>query len=46
MLFRSIQSSAMNRDAGQPDTISDTRNWSERWGSYGGPGFDGGYGGF
>lgn len=41
-----IQSSAMNRDAGQPDKISDTRNWTERWGSYGGPGFDGGYGGY
>lgn len=41
-----IQSSAMNRDAGQPDTISDTRSWGERWGTMGGIGFDGSCGGY
>lgn len=28
-----IQDSAMNRDAGQGDKISDTRDWSTRWGA-------------
>lgn len=28
-----IQDSAMNRDVGQPDTISDTKSWSTRWGA-------------
>lgn len=46
MLLDRIQSSAMNRDAGQPDTISDTRSWGERYGSYGTPGGDGSFGGF
>jgi len=32
----------MNRDAGQPDSISDVRTNSERWGGYNG---DGPYGG-
>lgn len=41
-----IEASAMNRDAGQPDTISDTRTFSERWGSYGAPNGDGSYGGW
>lgn len=41
-----IEESAMNRDAGQPDTISDTRTWSDRHGNYGAPGFDGSYGGW
>ncbi len=41
-----IEEGATNRDAGQPDTISPTRSWSERWGGYGGPGFDGSYGGY
>ena len=41
-----IESAAMNRDAGQPDTISDTRTFSERWGSYGAPNGDGSYGGW
>lgn len=43
-LIDRIQSSAMNRDAGQPDTISSTRNDSSgSWGS--GGGFDGSWGG-
>lgn len=46
MLMDRIESSAMNRDAGQPDTISNTRSNSETWGGYGGPGFDGSYGGW
>jgi hypothetical protein len=41
-----IEEGATNRDAGQPDSISATRTWSERWGGYGGPGFDGSYGGY
>lgn len=43
-LMDRIQSTAMNRDAGQPDTISNTRRSSS--GSYGGPGFDGNFGGY
>jgi fibronectin type 3 domain-containing protein len=46
-LIKRIEESSMNRDAGQPDTISDTRTWSERFGGYGGgPGWDGGFGGY
>lgn len=45
-LSQRIEETAANRDAGQPDTISDTRTWGERWGGYGGPGWDGGFGGF
>ncbi len=41
-LMDRINSSAMNRDAGQPDTISDSRSWGERWGS---PNGDGSFGG-
>lgn len=41
-----IEAAANNRDAGQPDTISDTRTFSERWGSYGAPNGDGSYGGW
>lgn len=37
-----INTSAMNRDIGQPDTISNTR----RNGGWGGPGFDGSFGGY
>ena len=37
-----IEETAMNRDAGQPDSISDVRTNSERWGGYNG---DGPYGG-
>jgi hypothetical protein len=35
-LIDRIQTSAMNRDAGQPDTISDTRSWWSRNGGEGG----------
>lgn len=45
-LIKRIEDSAMNRDAGQPDTISDVRSFSERWGGYGSSGGDGSYGGF
>lgn len=41
-----IEAAANNRDVGQPDTISDTRTFSERWGSYGAPNGDGSYGGY
>lgn len=45
-LIKRIEDMAMNRDAGQPDTISDTRTQAERWGSLGTPGGDGSYGGW
>jgi hypothetical protein len=45
-LIERINGSAQNRDAGQPDTISDTRTRSEQWGTMGGPGMDGSYGGW
>lgn len=45
-LIKRINDSAMNRDVGQPDTISNTRSWGERWGNYGGGGFDGSFGGY
>lgn len=41
-LKQRIEASAQNRDAGQGDTISATRSWSNRWG---GIGYDGSYGG-
>lgn len=41
-----IEESAVNRDAGAPDTISDARRYSSKFGSYGGPGQDGPYGGY
>lgn len=40
-----IQSSAMNRDAGAPDTITDNRRMSSGWFG-GGPNGDGSFGGF
>ncbi len=43
-LIDRITVAGMNRDAGQPDTISDIRN--QKNGNYGGSGFDGGFGGF
>lgn len=43
MLLDRIRSSGMNRDAGQPDTISATRRGD---GNYGGPGWDGSFGGY
>lgn len=45
MLKQRIEESAINRDAGAPDTISPTRSWGSRNGGYWGPG-DGSYGGF
>lgn len=42
-LIDRIQAAAMNRDAGQPDKISSTRN--DGSGSWGGTGFDGSWGG-
>lgn len=41
-----IEESAQNRDAGQGDTISNTRTRSEAWGGFGGPGTDGSGGGW
>lgn len=35
MLRQRIEETATNRDAGQPDTISNTANWGERWGGTG-----------
>lgn len=43
MLMKRIEESSMNRDAGQPDTISDVRSRSERWGGMGYDGPSGGY---
>ncbi len=43
-LIKRIEDSAMNRDAGQPDTISASRTWGQRNGGSGG--FDGSFGGF
>lgn len=43
MLLKRIEESAMNRDAGQPDTISDTRTRSGVWGEAGSDGNFGGY---
>lgn len=43
MLKQRIEESAMNRDAGQGDTISATRSFSERWGN---PAGNGSFGGF
>ncbi len=44
MLMQRIQSSSMNRDAGQADTISDTRSTTGQYGGYGpGNGFGGGW---
>lgn len=44
-LKKRIEETATNRDAGQPDTISNTRAWSGRSGQGGGPGWDGSWGG-
>ncbi len=43
MLIKRIEDSAMNRDVGQPDTISATRSWGGRWS---GPNGDSSSGGF
>lgn len=45
-LKKRIEDSAMNRDVGQSDTISNTRSWSDRSGNYGGAGGDGSFGGY
>lgn len=41
-----IEEAAMNRDAGMPDTISDTRSQTESMGGYSSPFGDGSFGGF
>lgn len=41
-LMKRIEESASNRDAGQPDTISNIRTNGERWGGYGYDGASGG----
>lgn len=46
MLIKRIEESAMNRDAGAPDTISNTRTRSERFGGFSVPGYDGSSGGW
>lgn len=45
-LIKRIEESAMNRDVGQPDCISDSRTRSSIWGGYGSPNGGGGYGGY
>lgn len=45
-LIKRIEDSAMNRDAGSPDTISESRSRAEAWGGGWGPNGDGGYGGW
>lgn len=45
-LIKRIEETAMNRDAGQPDSISDLKTRSEQWGGYGSPNGDGSYGGY
>lgn len=44
-LIKRIEETAMNRDTGQPDTISDTRSRAETWGAFG-PEGGGSFGGF
>jgi hypothetical protein len=44
-LIKRIEETAMNRDVGQPDTVSDTRSWSDRWGG-GSSNGGGSFGGF
>lgn len=43
MLKQRIEQTAQNRDAGQPDNISDTRSWGNRYGTANGDGPYGGY---
>lgn len=45
-LKRRIEESSVNRDQGEPDTISDIKTFSERFGGYGAPNGDGPYGGY
>ncbi len=42
-LIKRIEASASNRDAGNPQTISDTRGTSNGWGNGGSDGFQGGF---
>lgn len=42
-LKQRIEGGAQNRDAGQPDTISNTRSWGMRWGAMGYDGPTGGW---
>lgn len=44
-LIARIQGSGMNRDAGEPSTISNSRSFSERWGGLGGDPGGGPWGG-
>lgn len=46
MLRQRIEESATNRDAGQPECISPTRSWGERWGGAGGDPSGGSWGGY
>lgn len=46
MLIKRIEESAVNRDAGMAERISDVRTNTEMWGGYGAVGGDGPYGGF
>lgn len=46
-LIKRIEETAVNRDAGQPNTISDIRSFGQRWGDwFGGPNGDGPFGGY
>lgn len=46
-LIKRIEETAVNRDAGQPNTISDARSFGQRWGDwFGGPNGDGPFGGY
>lgn len=46
MLKQRIEETAVNRDAGMAERISDVRSNTELWGGYGSTGGDGPYGGF
>lgn len=46
MLQDRIKTMAENRDAGEPETISDSRRWSDAAGAWGVLGGDGNYGGY
>lgn len=37
-IIKRIEAASMNRDSGQPDTISNSRSRAESWGGFGGPG--------
>lgn len=45
-LIKRIEDAGMNRDAGQPDTISDVRSRAEAWGGWSPAGGDGAIGGW